>query len=372
MNHEQQPTRDEVLNQARGLSADERAEVAGALLHSLKDTKKPIAILAGPNAVSAEGRHTWLNLVAFTKLYVDVLCNERIVANERTADVMIKALREAPERAEKIADCFAKPFLQDGFYGIVDLAAQLAEKSVSRVLAFQGPSDLDNWGPEYYALIRNSCLAGASLCFNYTAHLWALDIAEACGLEMPWTYKRSALVTPDGKSEKVVLIAHDSEKPRMARFVRHYRNLLGGPVPGAQPSFEVTGTSGTVRFIRDNLKDAVPDWERPLITLPGTRSPMHRAQAHGPSGGDVVISREIFDFHRENVTAEERTFRMNNCLWNVLFFIDHKSAHPHEPDIHVLIRTCVDPSHRVNLMLNSRMAAEWAERYRRGIVGETA
>ena len=51
----------------------------------------------------------------------------------------------------------------------------------------------------------------------------------------------------------------------------------------------------------------------------------------------------------------------------VVFFIDHKHAQPHQADIHVLLRTCLHPSHGVHLLLNERTAQEWAQSLREGV-----
>lgn len=81
--------------------------------------------------------------------------------------------------------------------------------------------------------------------------------------------------------------------------------------------------------------------------------------AHGPSGGDVIVADEIFDWYREGGRANN----LEHVLHHVLFFADNSKSHPHEADIHVLLKTCADPRNRINLILNSRMAEEWANRY---------
>ena len=73
----------------------------------------------------------------------------------------------------------------------------------------------------------------------------------------------------------------------------------------------------------------------------------------------MKVADEILDWYHD----AGRASGSDHVLHHVLFFADSSKSHPHEADIRVLLKACADPRNRVNLILNSRMAEEWANRY---------
>lgn len=109
---------------------------------------------------------------------------------------------------------------------------------------------------------------------------------------------------------KIAMIAHDNKKIEMLNFVRSFEDII------KQHEIVATGTTGS------KLKDFVPDLNLTKV-------------ASGPYGGDAQIAALIVE---KKIDA-------------VFFFIDPLSAHPHDPDIHGLIRICV--VYNIPLALNT-------------------
>ncbi len=114
---------------------------------------------------------------------------------------------------------------------------------------------------------------------------------------------------------KIAMIAHDEKKIEMVKFATNFKELL------LQHEIVATGTTGS------KLQEFVPDLKITKV-------------ASGPLGGDAQIASKIVD---KEIDA-------------VLFFIDPLSAHPHDPDIHGLIRICV--VYNVPLALNYNTALQ--------------
>ncbi|MFD0897875.1 methylglyoxal synthase [Loigolactobacillus binensis] len=95
---------------------------------------------------------------------------------------------------------------------------------------------------------------------------------------------------------KIALIAHDKEKPQMARFAAAYREVLRGH------ELFATGHTGQV-------------------VATATQLPVTCFNS-GPLGGDQEIGALI----------------AQNQMDLVLFFRDPLTAQPHEPDVNALIR----------------------------------
>lgn len=109
---------------------------------------------------------------------------------------------------------------------------------------------------------------------------------------------------------RIAMIAHDNKKIEMLNFVRSFEDII------KQHEIVATGTTGS------KLKDFVPDLNLTKV-------------ASGPYGGDAQIAALIVE---KKIDA-------------VFFFIDPLSAHPHDPDIHGLIRICV--VYNIPLALNT-------------------
>ena len=96
----------------------------------------------------------------------------------------------------------------------------------------------------------------------------------------------------------LALIAHDGKKDEMADFVRRYADLL--------KDFKLVGTGTTATLIQKACG----------LQIEGVLS--------GPRGGDVQIAARV-------LSGEVKA---------VFFFVEPMDAHPHEPDIQTLQRTC--------------------------------
>jgi methylglyoxal synthase len=259
----------------------------------------------------------------------------------------------------------------------------VAEGEVERLLMFQDPDDVQTHLPEAYALIRNCTLANVGLNINAGATFWAetqwkekerkgeLNNLNLNGFGL-WRKKQEEtdsfrkLLNP--ASQRIAFIAHDDEKPRMSQLIYHYLEQL------RSPGLNLTGTSGTCKRAKEYLADRVPHWELPKLIAAGAQN----GAGHGPTGGDVVIAKEIIrrwpcdtqklssaNLGPEKAHKTKPPVRKNGLSHTVVFFIDHRHAQPHEADIHVLLRTCIHPSHGVHILLNERTAREWGDNLRR-------
>lgn len=308
-----------------------------------------LAIMASEKCRQHRPGKRWWHLRRFVAAYAPLLQQFQLEVTTNTAEILDEVIEHEQHRDPGFGLNINR--VGPPFAGVVHLAAEVAKRNIRRVLWFQDPDDLVEDRPENYALLRNCNLAGAHLHLNASAHLWALYESETrkipghSYIRIPWDDD------PDNKiRETVVLIAHDGEKPRIARFVLHYRDVL-------RLFPRLLATSGTLKYIEDFLKIHVSPRERRCLNiLPVGQT---ATMAHGPSGGDVIVADEIFDWYSEKSLANT----MDHVLHHVLFFADNSKSHPHEADIRVLLKTCTDPRNRVNLILNSRMAEEWANRY---------
>jgi methylglyoxal synthase len=314
--------------------------------------EKELALTASEKCRQDRSGNRWWHLRRFVAAYAPLLQQFPLAVTTSTAEIIDKVIEQERQNNPALGSLRMRD-VGPSFEGVVYLAAAVAKRQIQRVILFDDPDDLAVDRPENYALLRNCNLAGAYLHINASAHLWALYASEARGLA-GHRYIRDPLnhgpVEQGAIQETVVLIAHDGEKPRIARFVLHYRDVL-------RLFPRILATSGTLKYIEEFLKIHVPPRERQrLKILPvGATATM----AHGPSGGDVIVADEIFDWYREGGRANN----LEHVLHHVLFFADNSKSHPHEADIRVLLKTCTDPRNRVNLILNSHMAEEWANRY---------
>ena len=301
----------------------------------------------------ADDAHRWWHLRRYVAAYASVIGSHRVFATENTAEIVQACYAEAAHSRPSLPKLKLQS-LGPTTRGVVKLAAMVARKEVRRVLWFQDPGDLLVARVENYALLRNCNLAGAQLLMNAAAHLWAL-------YEMSFPRERESIGTAtipyhtdpydEGEvQESVFLIAHDAEKPRMSRFAFQFSDVLAR-FP------RLMATAGTLVHIAKSRSDYGNAAESLRIEPVGATPSM----AHGPSGGDVIVADEIYDWYGRGGRAHHGQY----VLHHVLFFADHRQSHPHEADIRVLLETCANPLHRVNLILNSRMAEEWAQRYRR-------
>lgn len=305
-----------------------------------------LGILASEACRQSLGGKRWWHLTSFVRAYAEVLADYDLIVTSNTAE-MLRDLTATPDPTRPPWPELTIKDAGPSFEGVVRLAAKVARREINRVLWFQDPADMRVDRAENYALLRNCNLAGAHLLVNAAAHLWALHSCKP-GRHTPAPGYIRTPVDHGRLKETVIFIAHDQEKPRMSRFVLHFRDAI-------RPFPRLLATSGTLGHIEEFLKDHVPPHERLPIEAVGATA----SSAHGPSGGDVVVAEEIYDWYGAGGIAEKG----RHVLHHILFFADNRRSHPHEADIRVLLKTCVNPQHRVNLILNSRMAEEWGKRY---------
>ena len=113
--------------------------------------------------------------------------------------------------------------------------------------------------------------------------------------------------------KKIALIAHDEKKKDMIRFaIEHIKQIK---------SMNIVATGTTGRLI-----------EEAIVGL------QIEKVASGPLGGDAQIAAKIVQGEIEAV----------------VFFIDPLSSHPHDPDIHGLLRICM--VYNIPLALNEASA----------------
>jgi methylglyoxal synthase len=165
----------------------------------------------------------------------------------------------------------------------------------------------------------------------------------------------------------VHFIAHDHEKDKLCKLVYDYHTQLRD----RQPGWKLSGTSGTCERINKFLLDRLaPYYEIPRLEPVGTQG-----SGHGPTGGDLVIADQVraewpVDDKSEvdpTLTPEpHKNVRRDPITHTILFFIDYHHAQPHEADVHVLLRTCLNPHRGVLLLLNNETAIHWAETLRKG------
>ncbi len=110
----------------------------------------------------------------------------------------------------------------------------------------------------------------------------------------------------------IALIAHDSRKDEMLRFVRANLDFF--------TSQKLVATGNTGRMLSEHLHLNV---ER---------------VAHGPYGGDLIIGGRVTE----------------GIVKAVLFFRDPLTAQPHEPDVTALLRVC--DVHAIPLATNEATA----------------
>jgi len=117
------------------------------------------------------------------------------------------------------------------------------------------------------------------------------------GLLLP-RYRRSMTLTPRPQ-KKIVLIAHDHEKPALVQWVRDHHDIL--------KNHELMATGTTGLWIERDLK------------LPVTRF------LSGPLGGDQQIGAKVTE----------------GAVDLIVFFWDPLQAQPHDVDVKALLRLAV-------------------------------
>lgn len=381
-----------------------------------KDEQKTIAIFASPKCVEEPRLYkAYFNVAWFVRAYKDVLEGYKILTTRETMIAVNEALGKLEPEHNKynywnVPEEFALEGAsvgREGFDGQVRLAGEVASGKVERVLMFMDPLDTKEYLPETYAFIRNCALADVGLHINLGATYWAesarQDRTNVLNGFGPWRTNQEQKTNEEGemgprfhdlldpKSQTVYFIAHDGEKEKLSNFAYHYRTVLANR---ARTAWTLSGTSGTSSHITETLAERnTPYWETPRFKAAGAGT-----TGHGPTGGDVIIAYDICE--RWPVTEQrqerriketcieedprwpsapgakhtivetkvngERDVRDEGLSHTVLFFINYSRPQPHEADIHLLLRTCLNPHRGVHLILNERTAVEWGETIREG------
>ncbi len=337
------------------------------------EAKKKIVIFASPKCVENPKLYKdYYNVAWFVLAYGDLLKDYQILTTEETKEAVREALVKASEDHPEYREVPEEPNCwknaesgKRGFDGQVYLAAAVARREVERALMFMDPLDTKEYLPETYAFIRNCALADIGLHINLGATFWAASVRRPlAGSFEGWAKnaKRDGLswlndLLNPGR-QTVSFIAHDDEKEKLARFAFHYKKNLADRQQGG---WTLNGTSGTVRSVNAYLAERIaPYLETPVFEAVGVGT-----AAHGPTGGDMVIADEICRHwpveEMGNDVAHQKNVRNEPLSHTVVFFIDYFHAQPHEADIHVLLRTCLNPHRGVHLILNEKTAIEWGE-----------
>ena len=101
--------------------------------------------------------------------------------------------------------------------------------------------------------------------------------------------------------KRIAFIAHNQKKAQMVSFAMHNKNLI----ESLGYDLVTTGSTGA-RLEESGFK-------------------IYKKYRSGHDGGDIDVAARVLD----------------NKIACVFFFIDTKSAHPHDADILALIRACV-------------------------------
>lgn len=101
--------------------------------------------------------------------------------------------------------------------------------------------------------------------------------------------------------KRIAFIAHNQKKAQMVSFAMHNKKLI----ESLNYDLVTTGSTGN-RLEESGFK-------------------IYKKYRSGHDGGDIDIASRVLD----------------NKIVAVFFFIDTKSAHPHDADIQALIRACV-------------------------------
>lgn len=293
---------------------------------------KSIAIVASEKCVKEKrsNKKSWFHIRKFLNKYLKYLTKGNfVIFTNKWAKEIIKG--HAPN-----VKVISKG--ENDFQSIVFIASEVARKNIETVLVFQNSKDLKVGAIDKYALLRNCDLAGANLFVNWSIKLWA-----------NYYLKNKPKIDKTNKTEKIALISHDNEKPRMAKFAFRFRNVL------KIFNNNIIATSGTQKYILNHLNKMVSLLKSVNI---GTTGQIDRA-AHGPSGGDVAIANEIYERYQWN----KKNKKKKKPFYHVIFFMDHKNMQPHMADIQVLLKACLDPRNKVNLITNSKTAEKWAQMY---------
>eukprot|EP01083_Nonionella_stella_P078350 214386_1 len=104
--------------------------------------------------------------------------------------------------------------------------------------------------------------------------------------------------------KSVALIAHNHMKPSMREFVREHQDVLA--------HFELIGTKTTLQMVCHEMEHYYKNGKLKI----------GRKCSSGPFGGDAEISSEL----------------VNGNVGCIIFFVDPVAAHPHQADVHSLLR----------------------------------
>lgn len=223
--------------------------------------------------------------------------------------------------------------------GILEIAYRVVTEQCKVVIFLYDPSEVRSESPETRALTRVciykqivllTTVATADYWLKYQSDSW---LKEHGFHKLDWLHAHKG---GEGdfnpflpEKSTIALIAHNDKKDEMKKFVKNNLKFL--------KRFErilATGTTGTL--IRGWFYE-FPDLVEKVVP-----------KASGPKGGDVQIAHDI----------------MEKRCQTVIFLHDPLTAHPHDPDINLLRRTCQLPNVSCILLSDLRSANDWVKSFK--------
>ncbi len=219
--------------------------------------------------------------------------------------------------------------------GILEMAEHLEASAgrdrIDTLIFLTDPVDLEESYPEDKALFR-SALRNETV---YLSTFWAASHWAAFEKHSEIRRSGKAQTRPTKPEDEVLaLIAHDEKKLDLCQWVVSNRDRIR-----RFRSFVTTGTTG--------------EWVAKFLgaaDIPTHKVELIDQMASGPKGGDVEIAGAI----------------LRRKVHHVVFFVDPMTSHPHEADIHALLRVCSMPDVEVNLRLNEASATSWINTVSKG------
>lgn len=229
------------------------------------------------------------------------------------------------------------PLLAGGRGGIVEVAYRVVTGQCGVLIFLYDPEEVRSESPETRALTRVCIHKQITLLITVeTADQWIKYRAEGYKPPTPVDWLKGKEGHGGSYRElgpersTVALIAHDAKKkdmrafvtdPDISKFLKRFHRILA------------TGTTGTLIKGWCHNEHGAPVADKVVLAN------------SGPEGGDVQIAHEI----------------LTGRCQVVIFLHDPLTAHPHDPDISLLRRTCQLPGVKTILLSDLLAARDWVE-----------